>query len=445
MASTSITQAEANKFRTTAKNGQRLQCDKNPGFHLYKIGNEKCSWRYRYLATKDDGEKAYRVKTLGKYPALKPVEALEIYKLMDGTDPLANEREQEREKELERKQRQYRIMRAFLDGPYTRYQKSKRGGAETISRIKNNFSSFLDRDMATFNKQDVRAWQEERKDAGNVQTTIARAYSALKTMLNYAVSEHEILSDNPLKNVKLLKPSDDELEQSRIRKEQKDSARRLLTDKELDSIYKGLELFRNKKVEQRNSSRAHGKPHLPDFSLLAYPHWFEPFCYLAMYTGARPGDLYSLRWSNIDLRFNPHIKYIPNKTMHHPDPAEVILPLSSDILEVLKKWHNQNGKPKEGLVFPRKGSPTQQHDKNAHEKPWNEIKTLGGVNTALHFYALRHHFISQQLANGDHLMEVARRAGHKSAAMIEKHYGHVCPSRSQESMDKFAASLRLRA
>jgi integrase len=113
-------------------------------------------------------------------------------------------------------------------------------------------------------------------------------------------------------------------------------------------------------------------------------------------------------------------------------------------------WHTQQGSPTDGLVFPStatKATSDKQvngkpFDKQAHSKAWARVLTLGGVDPDLHFYSLRHHFISALVASGAPLLAVARLAGHKSATMIELHYGHLAKSAAADLMRAFSESLK---
>jgi integrase len=80
-------------------------------------------------------------------------------------------------------------------------------------------------------------------------------------------------------------------------------------------------------------------------------------------------------------------------------------------------------------------------DKNAHDKPWRRVKKVSGLPADLTLYALRHHFISSLVARGVPLFAVARLAGHKSVAMIENHYGHLCPDAAKDILRQYGASV----
>jgi integrase len=294
--------------------------------------------------------------------------------------------------------------------------------------------------MTTINKADIDEWQREVEGKGRTYTTVKRTVGALKTLLRHAV-HNGIIDDDPLAKHKLLEPklSDQEREKS----DSKKSERRLLTHDEVAAIRKGLDMFAEEIRCQRRNSRKHGKPHLPDLDLVKYPHWFIPFCLLALHTGLRPGDLYTLKWDELNLTFGRLTK-VCEKTAHaarrQRKPTVVDLKLNDTIKAVMGNWHSDIGKPTSGLVFP---SPVTglTMDTQAHRKPWKRVKELGGLPGTLTFYSLRHHFISALLANGVSVFVVAKLVGHKGPEMILEHYGHLCPDQAAEAMDIVARSV----
>lgn len=433
---TSITQSKVDAFRRTAtKRGDALACELIRGFFLMKT-QAGFSWRYRYT----DASGKRRTATIEPYhPSRKPSVVAEIalkYRL-EKADPLV---EREAEREAERKSKS-RTLRAYLDGTYADYQRTnKKSGEQTLKRIRVAFPDLLDRDMASLTKQDVHDWNAAARKRGLAYGTRVRNFGALKTLLNHAYKEDEVLQTNPLAKVTLPPPTHEE--NAALHDPAAVAHRRLLTKDELAGIHLGLERFAEEIRRQRRNSRAHGKLALPDLDAVPYPHWFIPFCLVALHTGMRPGDLYSLKWSHIDLKFSKTLRKTAEKTQHHGARAAVItLPLSGELLSVLTRWHEQHGKPAGGLVFPSPVTGTEL-DRKAHGKPWRHALRLGGVPEALHFYALRHHFISTLVAAGVPLLTVAQLVGHKSAGMIEAHYGHLCAQTAAEAMQRFSATLK---
>jgi integrase len=292
--------------------------------------------------------------------------------------------------------------------------------------------------MTSLIRSDVQAWQYRREEDGIAHVTLKRAFGALKTMLRHATQqEPPLLAVNPLERVSLEAPTDTERAEQLSAK--RSATRRLLPQDEIQGVHTGLEVFAEELRAQRRSTRAHGKPSLPDLDAVTYPHWFIPFTYCALYTGMRPGDLHSLMWDELNINFGRLVK-IPEKTRHHPAPARIMMDLPDDLLRIMRGWWEQQGKPTTGLVFPSTVNGGRM-DKKGHSKAWSRVKRLGGLPEDLAFYSLRHHFISSLVAAGIPLLTVARLVGHKSVSMIEQNYGHLCPDAARDALTMFSQSI----
>lgn len=407
--------------------------------------NQRVSVRWRY-AFKSNGKKCWYYCGIWPDQSLSTIRLnrdnakLSLRQGINPNDKRDAERIEQQQKidelllkEQERKRlesiAQASTLRAYIENSYLEYQERKKSGAQTIAIIKNNFSNLLDKQMSLIDKNDILRWQREREKLGRAHSTIKRAYGALKTLLNRAVND-EVITHNPLERVKLEKRSSKEtanlLESSFER-------RRPLSTSEISSLHKGLAAFSEQTKQQRRNSRAHGKPHLPCLDHLTHPHWFVPFTYIALYTGLRVGDIFSLRWNNeLNIPFRRLVK-IPNKTQHHDKPVTVHMTLPDQLITILKPWWAQQNKPQSGWVFP---SPVngEMMDRHAYQRHWKKIKQLAKLDEKLNFYAFRHNFISVLIGNGVPLFEVARLAGHKGTAMIEEHYGHLIPESAMAAM-----------
>ena len=432
---TSITTAAASSFLASADERATLFCQKIPGFYLMKL-KRGGAWRYRY--TDPTGKR--RVATIGGYPAMKPQQAAESAQAWRNAkaDPLKEKKTQRADAIEADKLAEKRKLETYLRKTYTPHQDRKKGGNKTLAMIRHSFADWLDRDMATLTRADVRAWQADREAEGLAHGTLQRSLGALKTMLRHATRQDPpVLPANPLEGVRLERPTDraraDELSADKA------IARRLLTPDEIQSLHTGLDGFADERRCQRRNSRLHGKPHLPDLDSVAYPHWAIPFTLMALYTGLRPGDLYSLTWTELNINFGRLVK-IPEKTRHHPDPARIVMTLPPDLMLIVRAWWDQRGKPESGLVFPSPETKGQL-DNQAHRRAWVRIKKLGGLPAELAFYALRHNFISTLVANGVPLLTVAQMSGHKSASMIERHYGHLCPMVAADALAQFSKTV----
>jgi len=440
---TSITDAKASGFTKSADIGATLFCERVTGLHLIKQVRG-CAWRFRY----SDAQGKRRTATIGKYPAMLPVAAAEtaLEWLANESDPLREKKQRYHDRKQATAEAERRTFRIYLEGEYARHMKtwSPKSAKANTQRFYKHFPEFLDRDMATLSRQDVNEWQswQEAKTKRPAHSSIRRLYVALKALLNQAVAD-EILGMNPLSGHRLRPPPFED--QKNASGDPVHEKRRMLTPQEMHGLLNGLTLFAEEIRRQRRNSRAHGKPNLPDLDAITYPHWFIPFCRVALNTGWRPGDLYALKWDEVDMRFSGKLRRYSEKSKavanrRGLDGTLLETPLPESIKTLLSDWKKQQGDPDTGLVFPssKKG---KQLGPQAHKRAWVQVKKLGGMPETLQFYALRHHAISVMVAAGIPLLTVAKLVGHKDTAMIQKHYGHLCPDSARSAMDVVAATI----
>jgi integrase len=440
---TSITKTQASKHIAEAAYRAEFPCTFNAGFHLQKL-RKGGSWRLRFQMK---GGKQKIIKLCNfvdgakdKTDACSLAEDY-IYKINQGIDPaIAKEKainqdlKESDQAKRDQHQRENNTIRSYLDGLYAAHQRNKKNeGKHTLDMIRHAFVDYLDTPMDQFSKVDLANWQQKHKtnDKGIKRSheTLVRSYGAFKTMLKHAY-KNDVIDTFQLSEIALLGLSDAEKEE----RESKDNTktRRMLTDDELASINTGLDKYRQQLIDGRESTRLHGKRHLPSFKNMSYPSWFFPFFRLAAYTGMRPGDLYNLYWHQLNLDFKRLVK-VPNKTRHHANPCKIDIHLDDNILAVMRDWHSQIGSPSEGLVFP---SPVNGRvmDKKAHTSHWANVMKYSELDHRLDFYSLRHHFISKLIVHGVPLSTVATLAGHKSTKMIEEHYKHLTQNAAADAM-----------
>ncbi|NVD36819.1 tyrosine-type recombinase/integrase [Marinobacter lutaoensis] len=438
---TSITEPAAAKFEREAAERDTKFCTMQPGLHLIKL-KRGCSWRYRY----EDATGKRKTVTIGKLSQLLPEQAAR--KVIDWVDSEADpltEKKQRREQALsEAEQAERRTLRHYLENGYKDHMATwkPQNAKANEQRIRLYFDDLLDKDMTTITGRYIRdIWQPEASK-GRAHDTVKRAFGSLKTLLAQAVQD-EVIASSPLEGIKLKPPVHAKQQEEEAKKDDNKEARRPLTDAEISGILAGLDAYAEEIRAARRNSRKHGKPYLADLDAVNYPHWFIPFTHLALHTGLRTGDLRTLTWKELNIQFGRLIKTTEKSKVamrHDKDPAVVDQKLNSRIKEIMTKWWHDQGKPDSGLVFP---SPRGGKilDTMATRAPWKRVKELGGIDEDLVFYAFRHHFISARLAAGYPLFTVARWAGHKSVAMIEKHYGHVVELHQDEAVDVVGDAL----
>lgn len=399
------------------------------GFHA-RVGKRGISLRVSYynLAGKR------RVLTLGKF-GLMTVEAGRqaarevLAAVIQGRDPRQVEDDTRQDA-----RKSYTTVGEYLDGPYTLYQNRLKDGSGTLRRIREDFPSWLKLPMVELTSRHVEKWQvrEEAKKKARAFSTLKRSFGALQGMLNHA-AQRDVIPANPIKGIRLQKPAltEEELIGG--------SERRYLEDSEIQALFTGLEQYQDRKRARRRSSRAHGKPYLPCLDDVAYVDHVKPWVLTMLYTGFRPGDLFGLRWEHVNLQFKTIRKVIEKTAHHHPEPQT--FPLSVNAVEVLKQWHDLQGKPSKGYVFPSPVTGTRLAS-SAMRKPWKAIKTLCGLDEELDLYALRHNFASQLVMAGVDLLTVSRLMGHSNIETTIKFYAHLKPDHQRDAVEKMSMLMK---
>ena len=133
----------------------------------------------------------------------------------------------------------------------------------------------------------------------------------------------------------------------------------------------------------------------------------HPMVVLALATGARRGELLSLRWPDVDLERGRVV-------FHHTKNGDRrSAPLTGVPRAVLAEW----GKVRQlddDRVFPRASFP---------HRIWDRALREAGI-TDFRFHDLRHSAASYLAMNGASLLEIAEVLGHKTLTMVRR-YAHL--------------------
>jgi integrase len=233
--------------------------------------------------------------------------------------------------------------------------------------------------------------------------SIRNAFALLRMAFNMAIADG-LLVTNPCKGVELPRPDDEEIYP--------------LTPEQVNVL---LTLLKTYLLDKATSA---GHPH----RLLALDH-------LAIRCGLRQGELFGLRWKDIDLeRRELQVagqirggQRTRGKTKH----AHRAIPLSAETVRVLK-WHKQNQAEEKAistqgwnaadLVFCSEiGTPLnpktvgQQFDTMLRKAELPDIR----------FHDMRHTYAALSIAAGVDIYTLSRRMGHSTIAVTADRYGHL--------------------
>ncbi len=452
--STSFTKLSIKQFDKYAAHHDRITCDIISGFLIHK---NKASLVYKFRPTNGIGSRP--TITIGNTKNLSINEAASIAKQMleitnNGGNPkdiLKAPLKIKTTRSLKKDDDDNRYLGNFFNNVFEPNTLKRDGGAAKYdcSLINNHFEHLFGKKISELTTKDIEDWQDSMEEKGRAYSTILRVYNTLLALISMALKESYkigsanagIIADKPFK-IKALRGASKAQVASYIDRERDmdASVRRILNNDELQSIETAmLRLNQEIKDKRDRSLTKANRQHLQKLSDLTFAHWVIPFIYIAYYTGLRPGDISSLKWTDLHLG---KLKRVTNKSAHLPEPTLISFELNNSksvfkysLLEVIDTWRAQQGNPKKGYVFPQADDIKKPIDRTAYQKQWKHILTDAKIN--IHMYAFRHHFISTLLRNGRPPSLVANLVGHKSIRMIEKHYSHHLPSDKKDALSVF--------
>ncbi len=147
---------------------------------------------------------------------------------------------------------------------------------------------------------------------------------------------------------------------------------------------------------------------------------------LAITTGARRGELLSLKWDNID--FDRKTAYV--ETSKNGEPK--VLPLTEGVMIELDRFKAQVSE----LIF---NSEIVTDKPYCFEKLWKNALTAAEIEDFT-FHSLRHTCASYLAMNGASLLEIADVLGHRQLEMT-KRYSHLCINHKSKLINRVLGSI----
>ena len=264
---------------------------------------------------------------------------------------------------------------------------------------------FGPREAGSIRKSDFSQHFGSMREAGATVNTVNKVLGTAKTILNFAC-ENEWIERNVL-------------------------------DK-----FKPFERDRNDKSERRVNRGAFSEVEVRQLLSVARPYE-RALIALLCFTGMRPGEVYALDWSAVDLdagnlrveRSWDHrgLKFVEPKT----DAGNRCMPLSGWLVGEMKTHRDRSGGT--GLVFPnRVGKPL--HPSNVARRIWQPLRKRAKVRE-FDMYSLRHTFATLGRTSGESAFNVARAMGHSRSTLVDLVYAHAM----QSGMASVAESVTARA
>ncbi len=152
----------------------------------------------------------------------------------------------------------------------------------------------------------------------------------------------------------------------------------------------------------------------------------------ALATGLRRGEIFKLKWNDIDMERGW-------LRLHDPKGGrDQILPLNNTALSILQNHPKVEGSP---YVFPGKDGQMRKDFKS----PWKRIKKLAGLPPDFRFHGLRHTYASLLASSGQVNPYVLQRLMTHKDFKTTQRYSHLWEGALREGagvMDKIISSIQ---
>jgi integrase len=361
------------------------------GFELRIRPSGAKVWGYRYR----NAQGGQRRIVLGRFPGLTVDEARQLATqaagdVSRGTDVQAKKRAAR----VERARATRNTLRLFMTSKYEPWATTHlRSGAFQIARIKCDFAEWFDRPLADLNTWLIEGWRKRRLEAGNKPSTINRNLQRLQAVLSKAVF-WKVVERNPFTGIKPLKSD----RSGRVRYLRADEEIRL-------RVAMVVQESERREARQRFNEwrEVRGQQTLPPRTEEYVSH-IRPMALIAMNTGLRRGELFNLRWKDLDLQ----AKWLTVAGATAKSGQTRRVPLNEEAHEVLSGWRDQADKvANDAFVFPG----VEGKKLTDIHKAWGTIIEKADV-IDFRFHDLRHHFASRLVQSGVDLNTVRELLGH---------------------------------
>lgn len=394
-------------IRDTKLQGFVLRC-RATGSHAYRVNLGRGVWQ-----------------TLGKVGELTPAAAREEARGLLGD--AAKDRANGRDPIAERKRKKAATapsatLRAFIEDDYAPWllEHHKRG-KETAQRLRTVFADLLDTKLGDLNAWTIEKWRTARLKAAHAKpATVNSHLTMLKAALARAVA-WKLLPKHPLADVRPLKAD-------------KTGRVRFLTPDEEARLRAALDVRDEARRKRREAANVWRRER-------GYAEWptdgaghLTPIVIVALNTGMRKGEIFNLRWPDVDLdRALVTVRGEGIGEEGAKSKQTRYLPLNSDVVTVLRAWHAHATDPA-GYVFPGRTAGERLDDV---KKAWAPVVTAATLANFT-FHDLRHTFASKLVQAGVDLNTVRELLGHADLKMTLR-YAHLAPEHKAAAVAKLVS------
>lgn len=309
----------------------------------------------------------------------------------------------------------------FLENEYKQWLvQNLRTGEATFDRLKKSFPELHDLKLYEVNPFLIEKWRSRRQKNGMKPASINRELADLRACLNRAV-QWELLEKHPLEKVRPSKL--DNNSKPRYLTEYEEKCLRQKLDEREQELIEGRESFNRWRVD---------RGHTPYISLkkFAYADYLKPAALLTINTGLRRGELFGLKWSDID--FDQKVLTVAAATAKTGKTRHI--PLNEEAYKILRHWKTQDGIKSLYIFSGKNGAPFKDL-----KGSWNRLLKKAEISD-FRWHDLRHHFASKLVMAGVDLNTIRELLGHNDYKMTLR-YAHLAPEHKAAAVSKLIASV----
>lgn len=338
---------------------------------------------------------------IGKAKVLSPTQARDEAKIIlgrvaQGFDPVQ-----------ERRRQKTQTLRNFLTEKFEPWARTNRKtGHEMTVRIKKCFPELLDKQLTEISAWQIEKWRVAKRSREITPQTINKDVACLSSALTRAV-DWGIIDKQPLRTLKPLKCD-------------RSSYVRYLSEEEEQRLRAALDEREQQLREKRESFnmwlKSRSRDVFPPRSG-AFADYLKPMVLLSMNTGLRRGEVFGLRWGDVDLRLA--ILTVRGENAKNSKTRHV--PLNREALGVLQFWKDKSPSASSEFVFPNFNGERFDNNKSS----WKTVLSIAKIES-FRWHDLRHHFASSLVMSGVDLNTVRELLGHADIEMTLR-YSHLSP------------------
>lgn len=297
-------------------------------------------------------------------------------------------------------------LREFLDDTYLPWFKAHHKGYDkTLHTLDNNFSSIMARRLNEITGRDLELVRTSWLTGGNKPATANRKMGTISGVFSRA-AEWGLISEHPLERLKQLKV------------DSKGQVRYLSPD-EAERLRGALDARQEQMRAERSSANKwrleRDRQPLEDLRAVTFTDHLKPMILLALNTGVRRGELFSLKWS--DVNFTTKTITVVGATAKTSETRHI--PTNKEALATLQEWQKQGDGS--GYVFAGQGGGRMEDVKSAWLKLLERAEIQG-----FRWHDMRHDFASRLVMAGVPLNTVRDLLGHSDIKMTLR-YAHLAP------------------